>query len=102
MEHKFFFAIDSSSINMLPSLGLFKSIPCPLYPNCSRNPCFYSHKTQRIDEDRPLVQVKRQKLATEQAKKTQPVASSSRPVPIIPTLIPEGKSIMHFLRYSRK
>lgn len=87
---------------MLPSLGLFKSIPCPLYPNCSRSPCFYSHKTQRTDEDRPLEQVKRQKLATELAKKAQPVASLNRPVPIVPTLIPEGKPIVYILKYSCK
>ncbi|KAI8992380.1 hypothetical protein BDB01DRAFT_847763 [Pilobolus umbonatus] len=31
---------------MLPSLGLFKSILCPYYPNCSRNPCLYSHTKQ--------------------------------------------------------
>jgi RNA exonuclease 1 len=31
---------------MLPSLGLFKSLPCPLYPSCNRNPCFFSHTIQ--------------------------------------------------------
>ncbi|KAI8886635.1 hypothetical protein K501DRAFT_321796 [Backusella circina FSU 941] len=31
---------------MLPSLGLFKSLPCPLYPSCNRNPCLFSHTIQ--------------------------------------------------------
>ncbi|KAL9542245.1 hypothetical protein MBANPS3_008704 [Mucor bainieri] len=62
---------------MLPSLGLFKAIPCPLYPNCSRNPCFYSHKTQRSEEDRPAEQIKRQKLAPQPAKKASSSASPS-------------------------
>lgn len=31
---------------MLPSLGLFKSLPCPLFPSCNRNPCFFSHTIQ--------------------------------------------------------
>ncbi|KAL0144963.1 rexo1 protein [Mucor lusitanicus] len=62
---------------MLPSLGLFKSIPCPLYPNCSRNPCFYSHKTQRLDDGRPSEQIKRQKVASEPAKKIAPPAAAA-------------------------
>ncbi|KAI8643187.1 hypothetical protein BD408DRAFT_415406 [Parasitella parasitica] len=75
---------------MLRSLGLFKSIPCPLYPRCLRNPCFYSHKRPRADEACIPEQLKRQKLAGP-AKKTEPVASLNvkRPAPLIPTLIPE-------------
>lgn len=84
--------------NMLPSLGLFKSIPCPLYPNCSRNPCFYLHKTQRADDGRPSEQIKRQKLAPEAAKKAaSPASSSSSPSSSIGKAAPttaKGKTIV--------
>ncbi|KAI8085846.1 uncharacterized protein B0P05DRAFT_24922 [Gilbertella persicaria] len=90
---------------MLPSLGLFKSIPCPLYPDCKRNPCFYSHTTRKnssikgillfiyrkpIDlkkkTDRPVETVKRQKIN----HVTTPMPS--RPTQMIPSLIPKKNS----------
>ncbi|KAL7327594.1 RNA exonuclease 3 [Mucor circinelloides] len=83
---------------MLPSLGLFKSIPCPLYPNCSRSPCFYSHTIQRTDDGRPSEQIKRQKLAPEPAAKAASPSSSSsigKAAPIVtkvPKVTPQAGS----------
>lgn len=85
---------------MLPSIGLFKSIPCPLYPNCKRNPCFYSHSEARSSTikgtfvnsekvatlvklrttwiDRPTV--KRQKVTpAPKAKSIEPVKAIGKP-----------------------
>lgn len=65
---------------MLPSIGLFKSIPCPLYPNCKRNPCFYSHSETRSStiKDRPTV--KRQKVTpAPKAKSIEPVKAIGKP-----------------------
>ncbi|GAN03350.1 rexo1 protein [Mucor ambiguus] len=94
---------------MLPSLGLFKSIPCPLYPNCSRNPCFYSHKTQRSDDGRPSEQIKRQKLAPEPTKKAASPASSSNssigkagPIAIkVSTAAPKSGSVASIIKTNK-
>jgi len=82
---------------MLPSLGLFKSIPCPLYPNCSRNPCFYSHKIQRTDDGRPSEQIKRQKLAPEPAAKAASPSSSSSIGKAAPT-VTKGKLSVYIIK----
>ena len=31
---------------MFSSLGLFKTLPCPDFPKCSRNSCLFSHQSQ--------------------------------------------------------
>ncbi|KAI9351630.1 hypothetical protein BD770DRAFT_348492 [Pilaira anomala] len=68
---------------MLRSLGLFKKTPCPAYPNCYRNPCFFSHSSTRPISDRPREIVKRQKL-----EPTKPIDQANHVTPLIPTAKP--------------
>ncbi|CEJ04774.1 hypothetical protein RMCBS344292_18727 [Rhizopus microsporus] len=58
---------------MLPTLGLFKSLPCPLFPNCNRDPCVFSHERTRID--RPLQTIKRPKPETSSSSVTDTTAT---------------------------
>lgn len=77
---------------MLPTLGLFKSLPCPLFPNCNRDPCVFSHERTRIGKkkkkyfseyvpnrvifiDRPLQTIKRPKPETSSSSVTDTTAT---------------------------
>lgn len=95
------------SPNMLPTLGLFKSLPCPLFPNCNRDPCVFSHERTRIGNkkifseyvpnratciDPPLQTIKRPKPETSSSSVTDTTATLKKQKTATPSSLVSARS----------